>query len=271
MKWVRIKNTGDGDCFGVLEDGKIKVSNLSWSEILAGKTPVFSAEASLDQLAGVIPMGLPGKIIAVGLNYHDHCRETGLKVPKEPVIFSKFTTCLVGSGADIGWDANLTDRVDYEAELAVIMGSSCRQISADVALDHVFGYSAANDVSARDLQFGDQQWVRSKSLDTFGPIGPVVVSKDEIDDPQNLEIRCLLNGQVMQQSNTREMIFSVRQIVSFCSQAFTLQAGDVILTGTPQGVGFSRKPPVYLQHGDEVVVEIEKIGQLRNHCVVYGR
>jgi 5-carboxymethyl-2-hydroxymuconate isomerase len=162
----------------------------------------------------------------------------------------------------------LTQQVDFEAELAVVIGKTARHVSEADALDAVFGYTAANDVSARDLQFGDGQWVRAKSLDTFCPLGPVLVTADEIPDPQDLAIRCELNGQVVQESTTHEMIFGVAALVSFCSQAFTLEPGDVILTGTPHGTGAFRDPKLFMQNGDTVAVEIERIGRLVNPCVV---
>lgn len=213
------------------------------------------------------PILNPSKIIAIGLNYMDHCREQGTPPPKSPVIFTKFSTSIIGPAAAIRWDPALTDQVDYEAELAVIIGQPARCVSAADALSYVAGYTCANDVSARDLQFSDGQWVRGKSLDTFCPLGPCLVTGDEIPDPQNLVIRSLLNGQTMQDSNTAEMIFSVAELIAFASRAFTLLPGDVIVTGTPHGVGVFRNPKVFMKHGDTITIEIERIGQLTNPCV----
>jgi 5-carboxymethyl-2-hydroxymuconate isomerase len=212
----------------------------------------------------------PPKVIAIGLNYRDHCRETNTPPPSRPIVFAKFSTAVVGPGVPITWSAALTKEVDYEAELAVVIGRTARRVTEATALDYVFGYTAANDVSARDLQFSDGQWVRAKSLDSFCPLGPVLVTSDDILEPQNLAIRCELNGQRVQDSSTREMIFGVASLVSFCSHAFTLEPGDVILTGTPHGTGAFRDPKLFLQHGDIVAVEIEGIGRLQNPCMVEG-
>jgi 2-keto-4-pentenoate hydratase/2-oxohepta-3-ene-1,7-dioic acid hydratase in catechol pathway len=206
------------------------------------------------------PVNRPAKIVAVGRNYRDHADEQAVDMPTRPLLFTKFTTALVGDGAEIRWDPALTSQVDYEAELAVVIGRRARSVDEASALDHVFGYTCLNDVSARDIQFGDGQWVRGKSLDTFCPMGPIVVTADEIPDPQTLAIRCLVNGEMRQSSNTSQMFFPVARIVAFCSGTFTLEPGDVIATGTPGGVG------TFLADGDEVVVEIDGIGRLRNVC-----
>ena len=208
----------------------------------------------------------PSKIIALGLNYRDHAEESKGKVPDHPLIFAKFPNSLTGHMGKIRWNTNITSKVDYEAELAVIIGDETVNCSEEDALKCVFGYTCANDVSARDLQFGDGQWVRGKSLDTFCPLGPWIVTTDELPDPNNLRITCRVNGQIMQDSNTSNMIFSVAEIISFLSRHFTLYPGDVILTGTPSGVGAFRRPRAYLKDGDEVVVEIEGIGSLHNTC-----
>jgi 2-keto-4-pentenoate hydratase/2-oxohepta-3-ene-1,7-dioic acid hydratase in catechol pathway len=212
------------------------------------------------------PILNPSKVIAIGLNYMDHCREQNIEPPKAPIIFTKFTTSIIDPGDIIQWDPALTDKVDYEVELAVVIGRPTRLVSAAEALDYVAGYTICNDVSARDLQQGDGQWVRAKSLDTFCPLGPCLVTKDEITDPQNLSLRCSVNNEVRQDSNTNEMIFSVRELIEYTSRAFTLLPGDIITTGTPDGVGVFRSPPIFLTDGDEVVVEIEGIGQLSNRC-----
>jgi len=187
-------------------------------------------------------------------------------VPKAPLVFAKFPSTVIGPGADISWDRSLTDQVDYEAELGVVIGRRARNVSEAEALDHVFGYTCVNDVSARDLQFGDGQWVRGKSLDTFCPIGPWLVTADEIPDPQALRIECLVNGETLQSSTTANMFFGVRQIIAHCSRAFTLEPGDVIATGTPSGVGVYKNPKRFLHDGDEVTIRIERIGDLTNRC-----
>lgn len=206
----------------------------------------------------------PGKIVAIGLNYMDHVRESGAEPPKQPLVFCKFTTSLIGDGEEIKIPRALTERVDWEVELAAIIGKTARNVSVEDALSYVGGYTVANDVSARDLQFADVQWVRAKSLDTFCPIGPKVV---QLDDPQNLKLITRVNGETVQDSNTSEMIFGVAELVSFCSHSFTLEAGDVILTGTPWGCGEFMEPKRSLKGGDVVECEIEGIGVLRNPVV----
>jgi 2-keto-4-pentenoate hydratase/2-oxohepta-3-ene-1,7-dioic acid hydratase in catechol pathway len=209
----------------------------------------------------------PGKVVAIGLNYADHVRETGLTTPTQPLIFSKWPTCVIGNGDRIEIDRSLTERVDWEAELAVVIGSRARRVTEDQALGHVFAYTVANDVSARDLQFGDGQWVRGKSLDTFCPLGPEFVTADEVPDPQALAITTRVAGDLVQDSSTSEMIFSVAQIVAFCSRNFTLEPGDVILTGTPWGCGEFADPKRSLQDGDLVQCEVAGIGVLENTVV----
>lgn len=213
------------------------------------------------------PISNPSKIVAIGLNYWDHVREQHIEPPAYPVLFPKFPNAIIGPGDSITWDAALTQKVDYEAELAVVIGKRARRVSVGNALDHVFGYCNLNDVSARDLQYderGQKQWTRGKSLDTFCPMGPYIVSKDEIPDPQRLAVRSVLNGQVMQNSNTREMIVGVAQLIAFVSEGITLAPGDVIATGTPSGVGLFRKPPIYMKPGDVIEIEVEGLGRLTN-------
>jgi 2-keto-4-pentenoate hydratase/2-oxohepta-3-ene-1,7-dioic acid hydratase in catechol pathway len=211
------------------------------------------------------PLRSPSKIACVGLNYHDHCRETGMAAPQRPLIFAKFASSLTGPDASIEWPAGLTEQVDWEAELAVVIGRRTRQASEAEALDAIFGYTAANDVSARDLQFSDQQWVRGKSLDTFCPVGPVIVTPDEFGDPQDKRLLARVNGETVKDATTAEMIFGVAEIVSFLSQACTLEPGDLILTGTPWGVGGFRDPPIFLKAGDTVEIEVEGVGVLANN------
>ncbi len=209
------------------------------------------------------PLPRPGKVVCVGLNYIDHVRESNMEVPKSPVIFSKYNNAVIGPDDTILLPNN-SEEVDYEAELAFVVGKKAKKISEEEAMDYVAGYTIVNDVSARDIQLGDGQWVRGKSPDTFAPMGPVLVTKDEIEDPHQLDIKLRLNGETMQDSNTENLIFKIPYILSYLSQSMTFEPGDVIATGTPPGVGMARDPKVYLKDGDEVVVEVEKIGELRN-------
>jgi 5-carboxymethyl-2-hydroxymuconate isomerase len=206
----------------------------------------------------------PGSIVCIGLNYLDHVRESGMDPPSSPLVFAKLRSSVIGPDDEIRIDRTVTAEVDWEVELAVVIGRPTYRVPVEDALDVVFGYTAANDVSARDLQFADGQWVRAKSLDTFCPIGPAVVTADEISDPQQLGLRTRVNGHTVQDSSTSEMIFSVAELISFCSHSFTLLPGDVLLTGTPWGCGAFASPPQYLQDGDLVEVEVDEIGTLTN-------
>ena len=214
------------------------------------------------------PIPRPPKVVAIGLNYSDHAAESGAALPKRPVVFAKFPTSVIGPGDPIQWSPHVTEEVDYEAELAVVIGHTARRVSVEDAMRYVVGYTCANDVSARDVQSGARsdasQWVRGKSLDTFCPLGSSLVTADEVPQPGALRIRCEVNGRVLQDSTTANLIFDIPTLVSFLSHSFTLEPGDVILTGTPPGVGFARKPPVFLQPGDTVAVEIEGLGRLEN-------
>jgi 2-keto-4-pentenoate hydratase/2-oxohepta-3-ene-1,7-dioic acid hydratase in catechol pathway len=214
------------------------------------------------------PFAEPRAVIAIGLNYHDHCREFGTPPPVQPIVFVKLPATVVGPTADVTWNTSITTQVDWEAELGVVIGREARNVDPTSADDFIFGYTAINDVTARDVQRSEQQWVRAKSLDTFCPIGPVVVTRDELDPAGGLAIRSWVNGTLMQESSTVEMIFGVRELVSYLSHSFTLRPGDVIATGTPLGVGAFRTPPIWLGDGDVVEVEIEGIGRLRNRCRV---
>lgn len=208
----------------------------------------------------------PPNIIAIGLNYGRHAEETNIARPDIPIMFMKATTAVIGPGERIILPAIGPEQVDYEAELAVIIGKKAKNVRREDALDYVLGYTCANDVSARDWQIEKQkrQWVRGKSFDTFCPLGPCVVTADEIPDPGILGIRAILNGKVMQESNTQDMIFDVKALISDISRSFTLLPGTVILTGTPEGVGFTRQPPVFLREGDLITIEIDGIGSLSN-------
>jgi 2-keto-4-pentenoate hydratase/2-oxohepta-3-ene-1,7-dioic acid hydratase in catechol pathway len=221
------------------------------------------APVGLQSVRLLAPIPEPGKIVCIGLNYRDHAAEAGLPLPEEPVLFAKFANSVVGHGAAIVVPSAVR-RVDYEAELGVVIGRRARRVEVGEALNHVAGYLCANDVSARDLQPKAGQWTRGKAVDTFLPTGPWLVTADEIPDPQVLGIRCLVNGEVLQESNTGEMVFGVAELVSFISATMTLEPGDLIVTGTPAGVGFARRPPRWLEPGDTVSVEIEGIGRLAN-------
>jgi 2-keto-4-pentenoate hydratase/2-oxohepta-3-ene-1,7-dioic acid hydratase in catechol pathway len=210
-----------------------------------------------------LPIDRPQKIVCIGLNYRDHAEEQGTELPAAPLLFSKWPNTLIGPGETIVIPP-VTKQVDYEAELGVVIGERVRGASPESALEAVAGYLCLNDVSARDLQFSDGQWVRGKSLDTFCPVGPAFIPAAEVPDPQALAIRAIVNGEALQDSNTSNMIFGVAEIVAHVSQAITLESGDLIATGTPAGVGAFRDPPIWLQPGDEVTIEIEGLGALTN-------
>jgi 2-keto-4-pentenoate hydratase/2-oxohepta-3-ene-1,7-dioic acid hydratase in catechol pathway len=212
------------------------------------------------------PVPRPGKIVCIGLNYRDHAAESNMQIPEKPVVFSKFSTAVIAPGEPVVLPATST-QVDYEAELAVVIGRHAKHVTADRAYDYVLGYTAFNDVSARDFQFGDGQWQRGKSCDTFAPMGQTIVTTDQLGDPHKLSIKLVLNGQTMQDSNTDQLIFGVPALIEFLSQSMTLEPGDVIATGTPSGVGFARKPPVFLKPGDQMEVLIEGMGGLGNPVV----
>ena len=209
------------------------------------------------------PVLTPGKILAVGLNYAAHAAEQNIRPPEAPLIFSKNVTALTGPDDCIVLP-RISDRIDYEAELAVVIGKEAKSVPADLALDYVAGYTIMNDVTARDLQRNEKQWARAKGLDTFAPCGPWLVTRDEISDPHNLDIELRVNGELRQKSNTSDLIFDIPRIIEFVSQDLTLRPGDIISTGTPSGVGVYRQPPVFLRDGDNVEITIQGIGTLRN-------
>jgi 2-keto-4-pentenoate hydratase/2-oxohepta-3-ene-1,7-dioic acid hydratase in catechol pathway len=223
-----------------------------------------------ERLPDEIPLAgplAPGKIVAVGLNYRSHLKETNAQEPTAPLLFAKFPSVVIGHAQPIVIDAAATERVDWEVELAVVIGQRARHVAPNDALKYVFGYTIANDVSARDVQFADGQWIRGKNFETFCPLGPFIVTADEIPDPQNLTLRTRVNGATMQSSTTEDMIFGVAEIIAYTSRFFTLLPGDVILTGTPAGCGEFMSPRRSLLPGDIVEVEIERIGVLRNPVV----
>ncbi len=234
---------------------------------LAEKALVRAGEGlDVSSVALKSPIPRPGKIICVGLNYRDHAAESGHPIPDYPTIFSKYANAVIGPEEPI-IIPKVTDEVDYEGELAFVIGRRGRYVSEDDALDYVAGYLPFNDVSARDFQKRTSQWTIGKTFDNFAPMGPALVTSDEIADPHNLDIRVTIGDQVMQDSNTRHLIFTVPYLVAYLSQVMTLEPGDVISTGTPGGVGFARKPPRFLQPGDVVHVEIEGLGTLSNPVV----
>lgn len=249
-RWRRAGGAGE-TALGMIQKG---LGSLPPGEELAADTPLLA------------PL-IPGKIVAIGLNYMDHIRETGMDSPERPLVFAKFPSSVVGPDAAVILDPRLSERVDWEVELAVVIGATARQVSVDAALDVVAGYTVANDLSARDVQFSDGQWVRAKSFDGFCPLGPWIVTPDEIEDPQSLGLRTRVNGEMVQDSTTAEMVFGVRELIAFCSRSFTLNAGDVLLTGTPWGVGEFMDPRRSLSPGDVVECEIDGLGVLRNRMV----
>lgn len=245
-------------------DAEGRALRLDGSDVFAGLTRTGEPLAVARQLAPVVA----STIFGIGLNYRAHAAETGAPLPEQPVVFMKPVTTITDPGHAIRLPAACEHgpEVDYEAELAVVIGRTCRDVRPEDALDCVFGYTCADDVSARRWQKhgGGGQWIRGKSFDTFCPLGPVLVTADEIPDPQALDIGCRVNGRVMQAGSTADMIFPVRELIAFLSRDTTLLPGTVILTGTPAGVGFARNPPVFLADGDEVTVAIERIGELTN-------
>ena len=278
MKLVSLSQRGNAR-LGRVEDGDVIPFDFEGGMlglIQAGEAGLDFARSaaeervSLDDVTLNAPIDNPSKVLAIGLNYRDHAAEGKAELPKNPLCFTKFPNAIIGPGAEVRWSSQLTEKVDYEAELTVVIGKEARHVSEEDALSYVFGYTCGNDVSARDLQFSDGQWVRGKSLDTFAPLGPWIVTADEIPDPQTLDLRCIVSGETLQESNTSYMIFGVAYLIHFYSQAFTLFPGDLIYSGTPSGVGVFREPPRLLADGDEVTIEIDGIGQLTNPCRTEG-
>ena len=245
----------------------IRIGPLAYTQaekLLA--SPPSGTTHALDQVRLLAPIPKPGKIICVGLNYLDHAKETGAEIPKVPTIFNKFSTAVIGPGDNVVLP-RVSKAPDYEAEFAFVLGSGGRNIAASDWADHIFGYTILNDVTARDYQRATTQWLMGKTFDTFAPIGPWIVTRDEIADPHDLDIQLEIGGEILQDSNTRELIFKIPDLIAFLSSVFTLEPGDIVSTGTPAGVGFARKPPRYLRAGEEMVVRIESIGELRNPVV----
>lgn len=253
----------------------IEAGPVSWEHLRQAVDAAASAPRHrLDDVRWHAPIGRPRKnVMCLGLNYAAHARESALargrevKLPEAPVIFTKAPTTVTGPFDDVPVDRGATSQVDWEVELAVLIGRTGRNIPADRALEHVFGYTALNDVTARDLQQRHGQFFKGKSLDGFCPMGPVVVTADEFGDPQAKRLTCKVNGVVKQDGVTSDMIFSVRSIIEWLSRGMTIEAGDIIATGTPDGVGMGRTPPEYLQDGDVIETEVEGIGLMRNRIV----
>jgi 2-keto-4-pentenoate hydratase/2-oxohepta-3-ene-1,7-dioic acid hydratase in catechol pathway len=238
-------------------------SRISKDESLANQCRRAGALKPVSSARLNPPVLAPGKILAVGLNYAAHAAEQNIKPPETPLVFTKCVTSLIGPEDAIHLP-RISDQIDHEAELAVVIGKEARSVSADRAYDYIAGYTIMNDVTARDLQRNEKQWTRAKGLDTFGPCGPWLVTVDEIADPHTLDIQLSVNGSVRQSSNTNDLIFKIPQLIEFISQDLTLRPGDIISTGTPSGVGVYSNPPVFLKDGDQIEISVERIGVLKN-------
>jgi len=257
---------------GILEGDRVhEIEGEPWMDLgdllRSGVTPSPAADSrALDAVILQAPLGGPGKVVCVGLNYHDHCREQGIQPPAYPMLFAKFGNAVNHPGAEIVRPA-ATEKLDLECELAVVIGRTASHIAAGQALDHVFGYTILNDITMRDLQREDRQWLRAKGADGFAPIGPAVVTRDELGDGRGLRVRSSVNGELWQDSTTDEMVFDVPTLVAFISSFVRLEPGDLIATGTPAGVGHYQHPPRYLRDGDLLRCEIDGIGVLENRVV----
>ena len=252
------------DAFGVTDVGALLARGVGLGDVedLRTSGPIHS----VDEVTVHSPIARPGKIVCVGLNYHDHCREQSVEPPRYPMLFSKFANAVADPGAEVVRPA-ATEQLDLECELAVVIGRRAARLGVDEAPSAIFGYTVLNDVTMRDLQREDRQWLRAKGSDGFAPMGPAVVSADEVGDPQRLGLRSSVNGETWQDSSTAEMVFDVATIVAFASRTITLEPGDVIATGTPAGVGHYRVPPRYLADGDVMRCEIDGIGAIQNRIV----
>jgi 2-keto-4-pentenoate hydratase/2-oxohepta-3-ene-1,7-dioic acid hydratase in catechol pathway len=259
---VSLSGAGFPDIFAVLGGGaEAKASIKNWID-----HPPPDARLPRHSVRILAPIPRPPKLICIGLNYRDHALEAKMEVPQVPTVFSKFSSSVIGPGQPIVLPKNSAEP-DYEAEFAFVIGTGGRHIPAADWKRHVFGFTIVNDVSARDFQRASTQWLMGKTFDTFAPMGPHIVSTDEIEDPHALDISLRINGEELQHSNTRELIFKIPELVAYLSSVITLEPGDVVSTGTPAGVGFARRPRRYLQPGDEVVVSVAGIGELRNPVV----
>jgi 2-keto-4-pentenoate hydratase/2-oxohepta-3-ene-1,7-dioic acid hydratase in catechol pathway len=262
MRIIRFVSTEGDIHFGMPDPG-----DSDYARIIEGNIfDRYDVTGKRIRIGKLLPPVEAPNILALGLNYRSHADETNISYPDIPIVFLKSTNSLIGIGSPILLPKAGPDQVDYEAELAVVIGRQVKNIAPDKAMDAILGYTCGNDISARDWQFHKQkqQWARGKSFDTFCPLGPCLVTREDIPDPGNLRIMTILNGEVLQDSNTANMIFDVPAIVSHLSRSMTLNPGTVILTGTPEGVGFTRQPPVFLKDGDTITIRIEKIGELIN-------
>ena len=271
MRLVTFQPVGASPQAGiVMPDGRVIGLDADMLSVIAAGPPKIDdlkgASYNLADVRLLAPIPRPPKFICVGLNYRDHARETGMEIPTVPTIFNKFTNVVIGPGAPIVLP-KVSTRPDYEAEFAFVIGVGGRNISVSNALNHVFGYTIVNDVSARDYQMVTSQWLMGKTFDTFAPTGPWIVTRDEIADPHALDISLEIGGERLQHSNTRELVFGVPALIEYISSVVTLEPGDIVATGTPAGVGLARKPPRYLRSGDEVVIRVQGIGELRNPVI----
>lgn len=257
---IDLEDIGYLDIFSFLNEGDVAIQRAERFAKIVDDGP------ALDEVMLHAPIPQPDKFICIGLNYRDHAIESGMEIPALPTVFTKYPNAICGHGDPIILPS-VSKQVDYEAELAFVIGREAKNVKAADWQDYVFGYTCVHDVSARDYQLATSQWTIGKTFDTFGPMGPVLVRKDEIADPHNLRISFDLNGKTMQDSNTSQFVFDIPYLVEYLSTVMTLQPGDVVSTGTPPGVGFAKKPPIFLKPGDECVVRIEGIGELRNPCV----
>jgi len=279
MKLAVMKNKGAA---AIADNGYVLLSKLGFTGSLeqlistgsSGLVEIKNKLASYNEFIPYkneeldAPLRMPGKIVAIGLNYIDHASESKMELPKHPLVFTKFNSSITGPFDPIIIPSSVTDKVDYEVELAVIISKRTKNVSKENALQYVFGYTIINDVSARDIQFADGQWVRGKSLDTFCPMGPFLITTDEINDPQDIQLTCTVNNEILQNASTKDMIFGVADLISILSRSFTFEPGDIISTGTPSGVGFIRKPPIYLRNDDVMKTEVQHIGKLINKVKV---
>jgi len=268
MRLATFQRSGTSPEAGLVEGDQIRPLGIDMISICAmGALPEPSGQpVSLSSVKLLAPIPRPPKFICVGLNYRDHAAESRSEIPKVPTIFNKFTNVVIGPGDPIVLP-RASRKPDYEAEFTFVIGAGGRNIPASKAMDHVFGYTIVNDVSARDFQTATTQWLMGKTFDTFGPMGPWIVTKDEIPDPHDLDISLEIGGELLQKSNTRELVFRVPELIEFISTVVTLEPGDVVATGTPAGVGFARKPPRWLRPGEEVIIRVSGIGELRNPTV----
>lgn len=259
---VSLRGSGFNSVIDVIAGGSDALDGVTrWADHAPG-----GASVDLTKVQYLSPIPRPPKIVCIGLNYRDHAEESKLAIPEVPTVFCKFHTAVTGHNRPIVLP-KASSKPDYEAEFAVVIGAGGRHIAEKDWRQHVFGYTIVNDVSARDFQMATTQWMIGKTFDTFAPIGPAIVTADEIEDPHSLDISLTLNGEVMQSSNTRNLIFQVPRLIAHLSSVFTLEPGDVIATGTPAGVGFARKPPRWLRPGDHVVAKVSGVGELHNPVV----